>query len=115
MKKLFTASVLLLALVALQAKSFALDFECQIQDGSIESIQSVELKEDELVINKNNLIPLSRTKIKCGNFGRQTRLDGEALGYMVILKTCSTEAHWEGDLIDSVKKVAATVRCNPVQ
>lgn len=113
MKKLITASVLLFVLVALQTKAFAMELECEFKDQAIEGVQSIELNDEDLVINKQLEIPLSRTRVKCGNFGRQTRLDGDALGYMVILKTCTTEAKMEGELVDAVKKVAATVLCNP--
>lgn len=114
MKKLLTASLLLVALFVLQTNAFAQTktYKCQFKDSAVEGIKSLEISEESLLINKVMEIPLQKSTVKCGNFGKQMRLDGSALGYMVVLKSCSSDAKLEGDLIDSVKEVAAEVICD---
>lgn len=113
MNKLITASVLLAALTLLQTKAFAGIFDCKFKSSGIAGVKSIQLSDDNLVLNQELEIPLDKTRVKCGNFGRQVRFDGEALGFQVILKSCSTEAKLEGSIVDNVHAIAADVLCDP--
>lgn len=112
MSKLFIASQLLMVLFTLQNRAFAANLDCKFKNDVIESVKTIELSQDSLIINKDMEIPLEKSRVKCGSFGRQTRLDGMALGYQVVLKSCTTEAQLEGHLIDSLNVVAADVVCH---
>jgi hypothetical protein len=112
MHKLIAAVLLLFLFAALQNRAFAYNLDCKLQDSTVSGVKSVKISNDYLIINKNIEIPLEKTKVRCANFGRQTRLDGNALGYQVVLKTCSTEAQLEGHLIDSVNLTVSDVICD---
>jgi hypothetical protein len=114
MKKLFLASLLLFILSAIQNQVFAGSLNCKFKDRSVAGIESIQLNDDNLIINENMEIPLEKSRVMCGHFGRQTRFDGEALGYQVILKSCTTEATLEGHIIDSVSDIAADLVCDQV-
>lgn len=114
MNKLVKASLLLVFVMTLQTRVFAQDLECTFKDAKVEGIQTIQLSDESLVINKEHEIPLDKSRVICGNFGRQVRFDGNALGFQVILESCTSEAKLEGSLIDSVKKVAAKVLCHQV-
>lgn len=114
MNKLLQASLFLLFLVLFQNQVFAQDLNCEFKEKKIEGIESIQISDKSLVINQELEIPLDKSRVICGNFGRQTRFDGAAMGYQVILESCSTEAKLEGRLIDSIKEVAAKVLCNKV-
>jgi hypothetical protein len=114
MSKLVSASLLLVFLFALQTNAFAGTLSCKFKDEKVVGVKSIEVAEDSLLINKELEIPLEKSRVKCGGFGRQTRLDGSALGYQVVLKTCTSEAQLEGHLIDSVNQVAAEVLCDQI-
>lgn len=113
MQKLMMGSLLLVLLGTLSAKVFANEFDCKFSDSSIKGVQSIKISEDYLIINKNLEIPLDKSRVKCGHLGRQTRFDGNALGYLVILKSCSLIAKFEGHLIDERNNVSADVLCQP--
>ncbi len=112
MKKLLVASVLLFILSAIQNQVFAGSINCKFKDRSVAGVEKIQISDESLIINENMEIPLEKSRVNCGNFGRQTRLDGEALGYQVVLKSCTTEAVLEGHIIDSVSDVAADVVCD---
>lgn len=114
MKKLFLASLLLFILSAIQNQVFAGSLNCKFKDRSVAGIESIQLNDDNLIINENMEIPLEKSRVMCGHFGRQTRFDGEALGYQVVLKSCTTEATLEGHIIDSVSDIAADLVCDQV-
>lgn len=111
MRKLITASLILCSLVLLQSTAFAGVLNCKFKESTMSGITSIEIKEDSLILNNELEIPLEKSRVNCGHFGRQTRFDGSALGFQVILKSCSTEAKFEGHIIDSLKQVAADVLC----
>ena len=120
MNKLTLASALLLFFVTITTQAFASELDCKFKDGKVAGVKSIQISEESLILNKELEIPLEKSRVKCGNFGRQTRLDGRALGYQVILKSCTTDAKLEGVLIDSINEVAADVLCdskplNPAQ
>lgn len=115
MNKLITAPVLLFLLVVLQTNAFAGDLDCKFKDVSVVGVKSITISDESLIINSELEIPLEKSRVVCGNFGRQTRFDGSALGYQVVLKSCTTDAKLEGVLIDSLNQVAADVRCMPVK
>ncbi len=114
MNKFITASLLLFILLALQTKAFAANLSCKFKDVEVAGVDSIELNNENLIINSEIEIPLEKSKVKCGHFGRQTRLDGSAMGFQVVLKTCSSDFKMEGHLIDSVNEVAAEVFCNQI-
>jgi hypothetical protein len=115
MQKLYTAALILFVLITLQTKAFSATLDCKFKDLNIRGVKSIQLKNESLVINKNIEIPLQKSSVKCSHFGRQTRFDGDALGYQIILKSCTTIAKLEGYLIDSLNKVAADILCQSVQ
>jgi hypothetical protein len=112
MKKLLVASMLLFILSAIQNQVFAGSINCKFKDRTVAGVESIQLSEDNLIINKIMEIPLEKSRVICGHFGRQTRFDGEALGYHVILKSCTSEATLEGHIIDSLNDVAADLVCD---
>ncbi len=112
MQKIITASLLLVLLAFLQTEVFAATLKCSFKGAHVRGVKSIQLTKESLIINKDLEIPLEKSRVRCGNFGRQTRLDGMALGYQVILKSCTTDAELEGVLIDSVNEVAADVYCD---
>ncbi len=114
MTKLTAASLVLALASALAAPAFGMTLSCRFKDEKMAGVESIRLDEKTLVINKELEIPLEKSRVRCGNFGRQTRFDGSALGYQVVLKTCTTDAKLGGHLIDSVNAVAADVLCNPI-
>jgi hypothetical protein len=115
MQKLFVAGFILIILAALQTKAFAKSsftgLNCSFKNGRVNNIQTLRMAEDYLIINSELEIPLEVSRVKCGNFGKQVRFDGLALGYQVILKSCSSEAKLEGHLIDSLNDKVAEVIC----
>jgi hypothetical protein len=111
--KLITASALLFLLMTLQTKVFAQDLDCKFKDVTVTGVKTIKITDENLVINSELEIPLEKSRVKCGSFGKQTRFDGSALGYQVVLKSCSTEAKLEGVLIDSINEVGADVFCQP--
>ncbi len=113
MNKLLTASVLLFVLAALQTKAFAADLECKFKNGGVDGVEKIEISETSMIINEKLEIPLEKTRVRCGNFGKQVRFDGDAAGYQVILKSCTTDAKLEGELVDNQKRLSADVLCNP--
>jgi hypothetical protein len=118
MKKLFAACFLLVMVSLLQSKVFASskNLNCQFSnDEVVEGVTSIEISNETLMINKDLEIPLEKSTIRCGNFGRQRRFDGLALGYQIVLESCTTGVALKGDLIDSVKGISAKVICNHVQ
>lgn len=114
MSKLFKASFILVCFLFLQSHVFAVDLNCEFKETKVEGIDSIQVSGESMLINKETEIPLDKTRVKCGNFGRQIRYDGMALGYQVILESCSTEAKFEGRLIDSINQVAAKVLCHQI-
>jgi len=113
MFKLLGASVLLFVLTVLQSKAFALsDMNCRIKNGSIGGIHSLHLSDEQLIINNQVTIALDKLRVKCGNMGRQIRLEGEGQGLQVILKTCSSEAKVEGHILDPSNNTQALVQCD---
>ncbi len=114
MNKLITASALLFLLVVLQTKAFAGELDCKFKDVQVAGVKTIKISDESLIINSELEIPLEKSRVNCGNFGRQTRFDGSALGFQIVLKSCTTEAKLEGTLIDSLNEVAADVKCQPV-
>lgn len=113
MFKLMGASVLLFLLLVLQTKAFAItEMDCKVKTGTIPGIQTLHLSEDELVINNTVSITLDKLRVKCGNMGRQIRLEGEGEGLQVILKTCSTQAKVEGHILDPANNATALIQCD---
>ena len=112
MKKLITASALLFIISMLQTNAFAASLKCKFKDVGVVGVKTVQVTDENLIINSELEIPLEKSRVSCGNFGRQTRLDGAALGYQVVLKTCTSDAKMEGHLIDSVNEVAAEMLCD---
>jgi len=111
MKKLICATLLLVVVSVVQNKVFASQLDCKFKDVVVDGIEKIQLIDEGLLINGELEIPLEKTRVKCGNFGRQVRFDGNALGYQVVLKSCTTEAELEGLLIDSVNFSAVDVQC----
>lgn len=111
MQKLIKGSLLLVILAALNTQAFAMNLNCKFKKEVVEGVESIKISEESLIINKELEIPLEKSRVKCGGFGRQTRFDGRALGFQIILKSCTTEAVLEGHLIDSVRLIAADVVC----
>ncbi len=112
MQKLIGAGFILILLAALQTNAFASTLNCKFTGAKIDGVQSIKVEDDSLIINEETEIPLGKSIVKCAHFGRQTRLDGNALGYQVILKSCSSEASLEGHVIDNVKVKSAEVVCH---
>ena len=110
MSKLVTASLLLFVLIVLQTNAFAGTLNCKFKTQTLKGVESVQLTEDTLLLNKEMEIPLEKSRLKCGHASRQVRLDGRALGYQVILKSCMA-GEMGGHIIDSVNAVAAEVTC----
>ena len=115
MQKLLTASLLLFVLITLTNQAFATTLNCKFKDAPIHGIKSIQISQESLILDDMKEIPLVKTDVKCGNFGQQTRLDGNALGYQVVLKSCTTEAKLEGVLVDEINFVAADLLCNTVK
>lgn len=112
MNKLLGASFLLVILTLLSTKAFASSLNCKLQDpDSMIAIKSIQLNDQYLFINNAMEIPLSKTQVRCGNFGRQVRFDGMALGYQVVLESCTTEAELKGVLVDYLRKTVADIQC----
>ena len=112
MKKLLTACLLLVLIAALQPKAFAATLNCEFTSTSFENIKSIKLSDETFKINDEIEIPLEKSIIKCGHFGKRSRMDGLALGYQIILKACSSEHTVAGHIIDEVNEVAADIVCN---
>jgi hypothetical protein len=112
MKKLMTAAFLLLILLSLNTQVFARTLNCHFKHEGIRDVESIQLKDDNLLLNQQMEIPLEKSTVRCANFGKQTRLDGLALGYQIVLKSCTSDAQLEGHLIDSVHQEAAAIVCN---
>lgn len=114
MQKLIGASLILLVLSVLQTNAFAETLKCDFKDHRIEGIDSIVISETNLVINDSVNIPLEQSRIRCANFGKQKRFDGEASGFQVVLKTCSSDADREGHLIDAKNSKVAEVFCEKI-
>ncbi len=112
MKRLFCATLLLVFILVVQNKVFASILDCKFKNVSVMGVDKIQLIHEDLVINGELEIPLEKSRVKCGNFGRQVRFDGSALGYQVVLKSCTTEAQLEGVLIDAVHFVAVDLQCH---
>lgn len=112
MQKLVTASLLLFVLLTLTNQAFATTLNCKFKDAAIHGIKTIQISEESLILDQIKEIPLSKSDVRCGNFGRQSRFDGNALGYQVVLKSCSTEAKLEGVLVDEINFVAVDLLCN---
>lgn len=116
MRKFFGAAVLLAMISVLQGQVFAAstNLKCQFKttDETVEGVKTIEISDETMTINKELEIPLEKSTIRCANFGRQKRLDGYALGYQIVLESCTTGVSMKGDLIDAVKGVSAPVICN---
>ncbi len=112
MKRLFCATLLLVFILVVQNKVFASILDCKFKNVSVMGVDKIQLIHEDLVINGELEIPLEKSRVKCGNFGRQVRFDGSALGYQVVLKSCTTEAQLEGVLIDAVHFVAVDLQCD---
>lgn len=112
MNKLMTATFIILVLAALNSKAFASELHCVFTDRVVEGVDSLVIKEDSVVINEEYQIPLEKSVINCSNFGRQSRFDGNSHGYQVILKSCTSEAKYEGILIDNIKQEVGDISCN---
>jgi hypothetical protein len=111
LKRLICATILLVLISVVQNKVFASRLDCKFKTGPHDEIGDIQLIDEDLIINSSLEIPLEKTTVKCGNFGRQVRFDGNALGYQVILKSCTTEAELEGLIIDSINLKAIEVNC----
>jgi len=114
MQKMVTVSLLLIFFLSLKTTVFAGTLNCKFKDIEIRGVEGIKLNDQSLIINNLLEIPLEKSRVKCGNFGRQIRFDGNALGYQVVLKTCTTDAVLEGHLIDSINSIAAEVLCHKV-
>lgn len=114
MQKFVMGSLLLILFGTMSSKVFASSFNCKFKEEVVQGVETIQIANESLIINKELEIPLEKSRVKCGNFGRQTRFDGRALGYQIVLKTCSTQAELEGHLIDSVHETVANVYCRPV-
>lgn len=111
MKSNYFYAILFLLVFFTATTSSAKSLRCKFKSDSISGIDSIEVKENYLILNKEMEIPLEKTRVECGHFGRQIRLDGSALGFQVILKSCTTDAKMEGHIIDSVNITASDVEC----
>lgn len=114
MFRLMSALVLLAFFALVNVNAFAGTLSCKFKSDKVVGVQTIQISDESLIINKELEIPLEKSRVKCGNFGRQMRLDGRALGYQVVLKTCTSDAVMAGHLIDSVNEVAAEVLCNNI-
>lgn len=119
MQKLLGASLLLLFFVVSNTNAFAMTtFKCEFKNEKIEGIDSIEMTDNNLVINSTLNIPVEESRIRCANFGKQKRFDGAEPnvqeGLKVVLKTCTSEAAMEGYLIDPKMKKAAEVFCDKI-
>lgn len=119
MQKLIGASLLLLFFVVSNTNAFAVaSFKCAFKNEKIEGIDTIEMTDNTLVINSALNIPVSESRIRCANFGKQKRYDGSEPdveeGLKVVLKTCTSEAAMEGYLIDPKVKKAAEVICDKI-
>ncbi|MGE3609792.1 MAG: hypothetical protein AB7I27_09430 [Bacteriovoracaceae bacterium] len=112
MQKLLAFTSLLVLLAILQNNAFAVSMNCKFKEDSIGEVKTIKLSEKTLIINQELEVQLEKSKIRCGNFGRQVRFDGINAGFQVVLESCSTEAALEGLLIDSVKVKSAGIVCN---
>lgn len=108
------ACLLLLAISFMQSKVFAADLNCEFKDDVVEGVKTIVVTNETLKINKDLEIPLEKSSIRCGNFGKQIRFDGSALGYQIVLESCTDGAAMKGALIDSIKGIAANVVCNKI-
>jgi hypothetical protein len=113
MKKCLAAIILLWVLV-LQTKALAYSLNCKFKDPafSIEGVASLQLYDSHLIINEIMEIPLEKSRVKCGSFGRQQKLQGHRAGLQIILRSCTDAAILEGHLIDAHKSQVAEVVCN---
>ena len=112
MQKFTTACLLLVFIAALQTNAFAATMNCEFTSTSFENIKSIKLSDETFKINNELEIPLEKSIIKCGHFGKRSRMDGLALGYQIILKACSSEHSATGHIIDEVNEIAADIVCN---
>ena len=112
MQKLLGAGFLLLVLAALNSKAFAAPLNCTFKTGQVEGIQTLQIADDQLIINDSAVILLEHSRIKCGSLGRQDRFDGMGNGIQVVLKSCANNGALEGLIIDSVKSKVAEVICD---
>jgi hypothetical protein len=115
MTEFIKVAFFILVVLAFESTAYGDTLECKFKDHPIRGINSIEISDESLVINSELEIPLEKSLVKCGTFGKQIRFDGSASGLQVVLKSCSTEAKLEGHLIDSLSAVAADVFCNSVE
>ena len=109
----FLKAILALSLLFLLiAKTHAETLNCQFTHSQEMGLKSIQIKDHMLILNDQIEIPLEKNRVKCGNFGEQIRFDGMAYGYQIILRSCTTEAKFEGDLIDSINWVGASLICD---
>lgn len=111
MKKLITATILILVLAILNNKVFAKDLHCQFTDRVVEGIESIVVVDDKVIINDEVEVALEKSEINCSNFGRQLRFDGVNQGYQLILKSCTSEASLEGVIIDTIQQQVGDIIC----
>lgn len=112
MKKLLSASLLLILIATLQTKAFGATLNCKFStERTFENIETIQLTDETFKINGEIEIPLEKSTIRCGHFGKRNRLDGLALGYQVILKACAVGSQIKGHIIDEVNAVAADIVC----
>jgi hypothetical protein len=113
MKKLLSASLLLILIATLQTTAFGATLNCKFSsETTFDHIDSIELTDETLKINGDIEIPLEKSTIRCGHFGKRDRLDGLALGYQIILKACAVGSQVKGHIIDEVNAVSADIVCN---
>lgn len=112
MNKLMTATFIILVLAALQSRAFANELHCKFTDRIVEGVHSLVIKEEAVIVNGEIEIPLEKSVINCSNYGRQSRFDGNSYGYQVILKSCTTEAKFEGIIIDSITREIGDISCS---
>lgn len=111
MKKLISATILILVLAILNNNAFAQDLHCHFTDRVVEGVKSIVMSEDKVIINEEIEVPLEMSEINCSNFGRQLRFDGVNQGYQLILKSCTSEASLEGVIIDTIQQQVGDIVC----
>jgi hypothetical protein len=113
MNKLLAASLLLILIATLQTRAFGGTLNCKFSSTTtFDNIETIQLTDDTFKINGEIEIPLEKSIISCGHFGKRDRLDGLALGYQIVLKACAVGAQVSGHIIDEVNEKAADIVCN---
>lgn len=103
--------LVLFSFLYFEQEAIASSRKCNFTKEKISGVSTIEFSEESIKINGEMEIPLEKTKIKCGISGKRLRFDGLALGYQVVLETCTTQATLEGHLIDSVNQEIAELAC----